>query len=164
MMDRAFIWTDRVLVFTASAAFFVMLGVTTISVIGRYLFSAPIPDDVVMNELLIVFLVFLPFSYVQRMDQHVFVTLFTDWLPAKMQLLCKSLGNLVGLMIFTLLTYATYLDFYGAYEIDAYNEGVLELPEWPSRFAVFFGILMMNLRLLYDLLNSLRPIFAGKED
>ncbi len=163
MIDRAFIWTDRLLLVVASVAIFIMLGATTISVIGRYLFNMPLPDDVAINELLIVFLVFLPFSYVQQMDQHVFVTLFSDRLSPRKQLFCKTFANFIGIVIFSLLSYATYLDFYGSYEILAYNEGLLELPEWPSRFAVFIGIFVMNLRLIYEISAHIREILTGKE-
>ncbi len=163
MIAKFFTVADRVLVVIACVAIFVMLTITTVSVIGRYVVGEPIPDDIVMNELLIVFLVFLPIAFVQRMKQHVFVTLFTDWLPGRWQLVCETIGNLVGLIIFTLLAYATFQDFWEAYEVLAYNEGPLELPEYPSRFAVFFGILVMALRLAYDFIDGLINIAKGNE-
>ncbi len=162
MIERYFNVLDRILIVLATAAIFIMLLITTISVIGRYLFSAPIPDDVVFNELLIVVLVFLPFAYVQATDQHVYVTLFTDWLPRRWQELCKLLGLVVGFSIFALISYATWLDFAEAYEVGAYNDGVLELPEWPSRFAVFFGVLILDLRLLFDMVKGVRAVATGE--
>ena len=56
MLDRFAAAIDKLLVVVASATILLMLCITTISVIGRYLFKTPIPDDVVMNELLIVVL------------------------------------------------------------------------------------------------------------
>jgi TRAP-type C4-dicarboxylate transport system permease small subunit len=155
MIEKTFAVLDRVLLIIASVAIFVMLAITTVSVIGRHFFNAPIPDDLVFNELLIVVLVFLPFAYVQSTDQHVFVTLFTDWLPPRKQAYFKFLGNLIGLMIFCLIAYATWLDFMESFEVRAYSEGVLELPEYPSRFAVFFGVLVMTLRLAFDTIRGL---------
>ena len=183
MLDRALQALDRVLVVISAIAMFVMLGITTASVIGRMLSKGlppcgpgqtdcgwiippklfvPIPDDIVMQELLIVFLVFLPFAYVQYLKQHVFVTLFTDYMPARAQSLCETLGNLIGFVFFCFLTVASYNDFYGAWEVKAYSEGVLELPEYPSRFAVFFAITIMTIRLALDSLVSVRHIISGE--
>jgi len=156
MIEKFFTILDRILVILASVAIFAMLGITTVSVIGRYLFNAPIPDDIVFNELLIVVLVFLPFAYVQATDQHVYVTLFTDWLSPRKQEFCKLMGNVIGLGIFCLISYATFFDFAEAYSVRAYNEGILELPEYPSRFAVFFGVLILTLRLAFDSFKGLR--------
>lgn len=161
MLDKLATGIDKLLVVISSATILLMLCITTISVIGRYLFKEPIPDDVVMNELLIVVLVFLPFAFVQRMKQHVFVTLFTDKMSAQKQLVFETFGNFVGLILFLLLSYATFSDFREAFEVLAYNEGLLKLPEYPSRFAVFFGIAMMTLRLAIDVVTGIQGVING---
>ena len=51
---------DRVAVSTAIVAIVAMTLLVTTSVIGRYLFSLPIPGDLVLSEFLMVFVVFLP--------------------------------------------------------------------------------------------------------
>ena len=135
MIDKIISAADRGLVFVAGIAILVMLIVTTVSVIGRYLFNAPIPDDVVINELLVVVLVFLPLAYVQRTKQHVHVTLVTDRFSLQKQLFFETFGNFVGLVVFSLISYATFLDFHQAYSVLAFNEGPLELPEYPSALA-----------------------------
>ncbi|MBT3787708.1 MAG: TRAP transporter small permease [Alphaproteobacteria bacterium] len=161
MIDKIISAADRGLVFVAGIAILVMLIVTTVSVIGRYLFNAPIPDDVVINELLVVVLVFLPLAYVQRTKQHVYVTLVTDRFSLQKQLFFETFGNFVGLVVFSLISYATFLDFHQAYSVLAFNEGPLELPEYPSRFAVFFGVSAMTLRLAFDVVIGIRRIANG---
>lgn len=161
MLDMLATRIDKLLVVIASATILLMLCITTFSVIGRYLFKEPIPDDVVMNELLIVVLVFLPFAYVQRMKQHVFVTLFTDKMSAQRQLVFETFGNVVGLILFLFLSYATFSDFRDAFEVLAYNEGLLKLPEYPSRFAVFFGIAVMTVRLAIDVVSGVQGSLKG---
>lgn len=161
MLSRLFTLVDRTLLILAAAAIFIMLSVTVLSVIGRYFFNMPIPDDIVINELLMVFLVFLPFAYVQRKRQHVFVSLLTDWFDQRTQYNFEVFGNVIGLIIFGFLTYASWNDFSEAYEVLAYNEGILELPEYPSRFAVFFGILIMTLRLAFDVAVGIGHLSKG---
>ena len=63
-------WLDRVFVTAAMGILVVMMCLTTISVFGRYFFGAPIPDDLILSEHLMVFLVFLPLGAVQAARQH----------------------------------------------------------------------------------------------
>ncbi|MDE0726919.1 MAG: TRAP transporter small permease [Alphaproteobacteria bacterium] len=128
------------------------------SVLGRYLFAAPIPDDLVFSEFLMVFVVFLPLSSVQASREHVFVTIFTEWMPNRKKVILETFGVFVGLIAFTIVGWAVFTDFYESYEIQAYVEGPLELVEWPAKFAVFFGVALFAVRLLVDLIQSIHGI------
>ena len=100
---------------------------------GRYLFAAPIPDDLVFSEFLMVFIVFLPLSSVQASREHVFVTIFTEWMPNRKKVVLETFGVFIGLIAFTIVAAAVYTDFKESYDIQAYVEGPLELVEWPAR-------------------------------
>ncbi len=106
---------DRVLV--AVAALIVMMLLTTVSVIGRYLFNAPIPDDLVMSEFLMVFMVFLPLSAVQAAREYVFVTIFTDWMSNNAKVMLETIGVMIGLFIFTIIAIAVFTDFFAAWSV-----------------------------------------------
>ena len=152
---------DRFVVAIAAVALVVMMVLTTISVIGRYFFSAPIPDDLVFSEMLMVFVVFLPFSAVQAKREHVAVTIFTDWMPNNAKVVLETIGVAVGLGIFTLVTCAVWTDFLLTWEVKAYVEGLLELPEYPARFAAFFGLALFTVRLLIDVVTSIHGLAKG---
>ncbi len=159
-------WVSRVewvAVICAIAALVLMLVITTSSVLGRHLFASPIPDDIVFNELLMVALVFLPFAYVQTTDQHIHVSLLFDRLSAVGQDGLRLLGTLLSIAFFALLSYSTFADFYSSYEVLAYNEGVLELPEYPFRFLVFLGILLMLVRLVLQCLIQIKRVATNSQ-
>lgn len=153
-MEKIFQAVDRVLVAIAVVALILMTSVTVVSVAGRYLLSMPIPDDLVMSEMLMVAVVFLPLATVQKNREHVFVSMFTDKLPARYQAYCELGGMIIGLVFFAILTAATFGDFKAAWDVGAYFDGSLNLPEWPSRFVVFFGVLVFTLRLLFDIVQT----------
>ncbi len=159
---KIFDWIDRVLVVVAEAALIVMMLLTTISVIGRYFFNAPIPDDLVMSEFLMVFVVFLPLSAVQAAREHVFVTIFTDWMSNRAKVVLETIGVVIGFCIFTIIAIATFTDFFAAWSVGAYTEGSLELPEAPPRFVLFFGLAVFSLRLLVDAIKSMIGLYTGK--
>ncbi|MDP6568025.1 MAG: TRAP transporter small permease [Alphaproteobacteria bacterium] len=152
---------DRVVLVIAILALVTMMLLTTVSVIGRYLFSAPIPDDLVMSEFLMVFVVFLPLSVVQAAREHVFVTIFSDWAPNKAKVVMETIGVIVGFVIFTIITTAVWTDFQQAWEVGAYVDGPLELPESPARFVVFFGLALFSVRLLVDAITTLKALADG---
>ena len=154
-------WIDRVVVVVAIVALVAMMMLTTISVIGRHFFDAPIPDDLVMSEFLMVFVVFLPFGAVQAAREHVFVTIFTEWLPNNTKVIMETVGVVVGLVIFSIISCAVFTDFFQAWSVGAYVEGPLELPEYPARFIVFFGLALFAVRLLADAIASIFGLAKG---
>jgi TRAP-type C4-dicarboxylate transport system permease small subunit len=152
---------DRVVVLVSVVALAVMMMLTTISVIGRYFFSMPIPDDLVMSEFLMVVVVFLPFSAVQAAREHVFVTIFTDWMSNRAKVIMETVGVVVGCGIFSVIAAAAYSNFYDAWDVGAYIYGQLELPEWPPKFVVFFGLTLFSVRLLVDAVRSVKGLIDG---
>ena len=153
---------ERVLVIVAVLALVAIMLLTTISVIGYYLFWLPIPDNLVMIEFLMVVVVFLPFSDLQAAREHAFVTFFTNWLSNKSKVVMDTIGVVLGFGIFSIISMAVFTDFHSAWEVGAYANGSLELPESPPRFIVFFGLAVFSLRLLVDAITSIFGLFSGR--
>ena len=128
---------------------------------GRYLFAMPIPDDLVFSEFLMVFIVFLPLSSVQAEREHVFVTIFTEWMPNSRRVILETFGVFIGLVAFSIIGWAVYTDFTESYEYQSYVDGPLELLEWPPKFVLFFGIALFVVRLVVDLAQSIKGIIDG---
>jgi TRAP-type C4-dicarboxylate transport system permease small subunit len=152
---------DRVLVVIAIVALISMMLMTTVSVIGRYFLSMPIPDDLVFSEMLMVFVVFLPFSAVQAAREHIFVTIFTEWMSNNTKVVMETIGVVVGFLVFTLVTCTVWTDFVLCWEEQCYVEGPLELPESPARFVAFFGLAVFSVRLFIDAISSINGLRKG---
>ena len=155
-------YIDRIAVVIAVVAILTMTLLVTVSVIGRYILSMPIPGDLVLSEFLMVFVAFLPLSAVQASREHVFVTIFTDWMKNNTKVILETVGVVIGLLIFGILAAATYTDFLHAYSFGTYTEGEIEFPEAPPRFVVFFGIALFAIRLLVDALRSVIGLYTGE--
>ena len=161
-MFRIFDAIDRAALWLSVFALVFIMTVTCISVIGRYFFNAPIPDDLVMSEFMMVVVAFLPLAAVQASREHVFVTIFSDWLPNRPKVGMELFGVYLGAFIFIIVTCATYTDFKQALDVGAYEEGALEIPEAPFRFIVFFGLLLFSIRLVVDAIFSTIEFITGK--
>lgn len=161
-MYNSFHSFERFLVLVSGISVMVMLGITTFSVIGRYFFNAPIPDDVTMNEFLMIFVIFLPFAYVQFKREHISVSLLVDLMPEKVVDVIDVLAHLLGLIFYGLMAYSAYHYFLDSWIIGTYMEGPLSLPEWPTRFTFFAGVLLLAIQLIIDLLKSIHKLTTRK--
>jgi len=154
-------WLERLLVVISVAAVAILMVHICVSVTARYLLNSPIPDDLVISEFLMVVIVFLPLSSVQAEREHVFVTIFTEWMPNRTKVIMETFGVFIGLFAFAVISFATYADFKHAWDYGSYVEGLWELVEWPAKFAVFFGIFLFTVRLAVDLVQSIVGIVDG---
>ena len=146
-MMRAFDFLERILVVISIIALIIMTTMICISVTGRYLFNMPIPDDLVFSEFLMIFLVFLPLASVQAAREHVFVSIFTEWMPNRHRFILETFGGYVGLFVFAIISVAVFSDFLYAWDWQSYVDGPLELVEWPPKLALFVGIAVFTVRL-----------------
>ena len=105
--------------------------------------------------------VFLPLGAVQAARQHVFVTIFTEWMSNETKVVMEAIGVMVGFFIFLIITCAVYTDFQQSWEVGAYSEGQLEVPESPARFAIFVGLLLLTARLLIDAVIGVHGLIKG---
>jgi TRAP-type C4-dicarboxylate transport system permease small subunit len=58
-----------------------------------------------------VFIVFLPLASVQAAREHVFVTIFTEWMPNRRRVMLETFGVYIGVIAFTIISIAVYTDF-----------------------------------------------------
>jgi TRAP-type C4-dicarboxylate transport system permease small subunit len=97
------VWLDRVLGAAAAILLFCLMAVTTVDVIGRYLFNIPLRGGFEMTELLLLTLIFAGLPLVSRADEHVTMdfidVLFSErgrqWIRRIVDLLCGLI--LIGL-------------------------------------------------------------------
>ena len=144
----------------ATSSLLAMMLLVCFSVTGRYLFAMPIPDDLVFSEFLMIFIVFLPLASVQAAREHVFVTIFTEWMPNRKKVILETFGVFVGLIAFSIVGIAVFDDLADAWEFQSYVDGPLELLEWPPKLVLVFGVALFTVRLLVDLIQSVQGIIA----
>ena len=144
---------DRWLILFAQLMLAVMVLITFASVIGRTFFNTSIPDDLLISELLMVVLVFLPLGWVQSLGAHLEVTVLTDFFPEVIQKGLVSFGLLLGVMMFGGMAYVSWESAYEAYIFGelAYNS-VLDLRDWPAKMLIPIGLGWWCLRMLVQLI------------
>ncbi|QJD60908.1 TRAP transporter small permease [Pseudomonas sp. gcc21] len=155
---------DRWLIRFAQLLLGTMVLITFISVFGRTFLNWSVPDDLLIAELLMVGLVFLPLSWVQSMGAHLEVTVLTDHFPKFIQNALVSIALLIGLIIFGGMAYVSWQSAYEAYIFDelAYNS-VLDLRDWPAKMLIPFGLAWWCLRIIVQIIWPATRHEAGSE-
>lgn len=129
-VGRALLFCAYVFVLAGGFLMAALTVMSVISVLGRYLFSAPIPGDfelVTMGTAIAVFL-FLPYCHLQR--GNVVVDLFLAWAPRRVQAFFDGAS---GLLLAAIAAVLSWRMVYGALDMYRYHEVsyILALPIWP---------------------------------
>ena len=165
-LTRSMDAVDTIFVLVAKFILGAMVAVTFVSVVARTFFNSSVPDDLLINEMFMVALVFLPLSWVQSIGAHLEVTVLTDLFSASVQKILVSFGLLLGLIIFGAMTYASWHTAYEAYVFDerAYNSA-LGLRDWPAMLIIPLGLAWWCLRLFIQLVvPASRPAIETEFD
>ncbi|MEW6667603.1 MAG: TRAP transporter small permease [Thermodesulfobacteriota bacterium] len=127
---------------------------TCMDVLGRYLFNSPLPDTLEITKALMVGIVFLTVPYVASTKGHVRVELFTEHLPHRGQLYFAMLSYLVGLFVFSLAAWDSGAQAWTAFITKDFEQGIFQIPYWPSKMLVPLGCGMLSMRCLIDLVDT----------
>ncbi len=165
-IPRAISAVDRQVVRFSQLLLAMMVVVTFLSVVGRTFFSQAVPDDLLISEMLMVAVVFLPMSYLQSLGGHLEVTVITDHLPEKVQSALVTVGLVLGVVFFGLMTWLSARMAWESWEfgVIAYASA-LDLPEWPAKALIPLGLAWWCVRMLVQLVfPSSRPGHTSEFD
>ena len=100
---------DRALSLIAAALLMLMMFLTLVDVIGRYLFNSPLPGGFELTEVAMAALIFAGLPHVCRTGGHVAVGLLSDRLPAALRNLHGILSGLIMAGVLSVLSWRLWL-------------------------------------------------------
>ena len=128
---------------------------------GRYLFNRPIPGSLEITELMMVFIVFLAFAYVDSKDGHVRVDLVISRLPRKVQPYIDCLDTVISLGIMAIIAWQSVL-----YSLELRQSGNVSaywgIPISPFLWIVAFGCLLFCFQLILRILRAVNQARSPK--
>ena len=86
-----------------------VMGMTVVSVAGRYLFNAPVPGDYEITELAIGIAVFAFFPYCHITNANIVVELFTGRMPPRWQAVLDAVHNITFAIVAGLITWRLFI-------------------------------------------------------
>jgi TRAP-type C4-dicarboxylate transport system permease small subunit len=147
------VWLDRVLGAAAAILLFCLMAVTTVDVIGRYVFNWPLRGGFELTELLLLTLIFAGLPLVSRADEHVTMDFIDAALgPVGRRLLRRLIDLICGIIILAL----AWRVWIKAGKIAGYGDttDVLRILVGPF---VYFMAVMVAVTAIVHLYKAIRP-------
>ncbi len=124
-------------------------------VLGREIFSYPIPGtkEIIQNSIVAVTFLQIPLAIYS--GSMLRTSIFSDALPPIGRRALRTIGAVLGLAFFLGLLWSTWPSFMDAYRIGEYEgEGALRVPTWPVRGTVLiisaFGLVAYGSMIWFD--------------
>lgn len=155
---------ERVLTGIGAAIVMVMMFLTSLDVILRYIFKSPLGGAYELQEFLLVGVVFLGLGDIQAMKGHLNVDLLTSRLSPRMQIFFGIVGYVISLVIFSLITWQSGLRAWKAFDTGQIREGIVGYPLWPAKSMIPVGTAFLCLRLIRDIIIDSRRLKTNTEN
>ena len=148
-ISRLFNNVESFFLLFSKIALLVMMVLTSIDALGRYLFNKPIVGAYEFTErYLMIIIVFLSMSYVMKLGGHIRLDLVLDRLSNKMQSILNVIFNLLGATLMFLIGFKGLTNTYSAWINNEVGGGIIAWPFWLSYIWIPIGAFLFVIRLL----------------
>ncbi len=158
MLKYIFEISNKLLLSLCVLSLTILVLITVIDVFGRYLLGSPLPGTTEITEIILGLLIYIGLPYICRNEEHVSVSLFSNYLNKSFLKVQKVLVNLIVFILLCIIATQLYrhgIDLYSYNEITTY----LEIPKAPIAFSM---ALLTMLAALSTLLNCYEYLFNQK--
>ena len=153
-------WTVNASAFGAASIVVILMVMVVADIFGRKVLNKPVPMSYEVGACMLVFIVFMGLAYSQRQKAHIRVEILTLRMPPKIRAAMDLLAYTLGIGIYGLIFYETFKWSYHSFEIGEYVAGLINIPKWPSQFALVFGALLISLQFLSDWISRVADLVA----
>ena len=150
LLSRGLGWAVNSSAFGAAAIVVILMVMVVADIFGRKVLNKPVPMSYEVGAFMLVFIVFMGLAYSQRQKAHIRVEILTLRMPPKIRAAMDLFAYTLGIAIYGLIFYETFKWSYHSFEIGEYVAGLINIPKWPSQFAVAFGALLISLQFISD--------------
>lgn len=159
-LDRAISLVSRAAGSVGASAVVVMMFLTAADVFLRYCFNRPLHAAFELTEYLMVIAIALTLTYCAIMKGHVRAEVLVSLLPQRAQAVIRSIVTVLGLGLFSLITWQSAIQA-GVIQASGAYSGVLQVPVYPFVWVLFAGSGLISLVFLRDLCESVVHAVKG---
>ena len=159
IITRIYALAENICTWVSVVSLLAIMILTSFDVFARKIFDYSIPSLFEFTEdYLMVALVFLSLSYVQKMDGHIRVTLLVRFIPRVLRKPLDVVLNLAALILFLLIMVRGWENAVSAFQFGEVSASVLAYPLGPALLLVPIGCALLCVRLVHLTILS----FTGK--
>jgi TRAP-type C4-dicarboxylate transport system permease small subunit len=125
-----------------------IIGLVVTYVVTARAFGLPlIPDDVqIVRQLLVVVIIF-PMAAVTAVRMHIVVTIFSKWMSTRTKVHFIAFGDVVGLLLVTILLIGAVRLFLDSFASGEYYDGDIRIEYWMAHGAYAVALAALWLRM-----------------
>ena len=131
-----------------------MMLITSGEVVGRAVWSRPIPGSMELSSYMLVIFILLGVAYTHQVKGHVRVSMLVSRLPERVSLVLDVMTTLLSLFIIGIMAWQGWV--VGMEERTVSD--MLRVPQFPFRLLVCVAGVFLCLELLIDLVDTLKKI------
>lgn len=147
LCDRVLFRFESTLTLAGGIIILVLILLSTVNVLGRWLFDWPISGYVDWTEQAMAFIAFLGLAYTQREGGHIRMDFAVSRLHGRRLWFTELFSTVLMLVMTLILIYGSYLHFLRAYQLGDSSLDI-QLPTWPAKLVVPVAFTVLALRLL----------------
>jgi len=151
------------LLVVAGGALTFIFCLTTLDVVLRAVANRPVPGALSLSELMVGWVIFLPYAYALMSGEHVRISIIFNKLPARIQVIADIFTYLVDLTLFALLTYWAWKYFWQSFLEGEIMFAAIKLPWWLGKLSMFIGMFFIAFTCLYFILDRAAALCSGDE-
>jgi tripartite ATP-independent transporter DctM subunit len=133
---------------------FLMIAVTFIDVIMRYIFNRPFLGVIELTEVLMIVAIFMAVAHTQDQKKHIIIDVITNQLKEKSRLALEFITAFLGLGTLIILTWRMIVQIIFFTGRNQMHSQMLPIPAAPFAAVIALGCFCLTLLLLRDLLKQ----------
>lgn len=134
-----------------------MMLLTTGEVVGRAIWSRPIPGSMELSSYMLAIFVLLGIAYTHQVGGQVRVTMLVSRIPERLALVLKIVTTLLSLFIIAIMAWQGWVK---AMEESTVSD-MLRIPQFPFRMLVSVAGLFLFLELILDLVETTKKLIRS---
>lgn len=165
MIKFLFYTSNKLLLSCCIISLTALVLITVVDVFGRYLLGIPLPGTSEITEIILGILIYIGLPYISKKEEHISVSLLSNYLPKNVKILHKILINFIVTLL--LLVIARQLYLHGI-DLKSYQEVTtfLEIPKAPIAFAMALLTVLASFNTIMNMFTYMfkeRDITSDKQ-
>ena len=165
MIKLLFNTSNKLLLSFCIISLTVLVLITVVDVFGRYLLGIPLPGTSEITEIILGVLIYIGLPYISKKEEHISVSLLSNYLPNNVKILHKILINFIVALLLLVIARQLYLH---VVDLKSYQEVTtfLEIPKAPIAFAMALLTVLASFNTIMNMFSYMfkkRDITSDKQ-
>ena len=165
MIKLLFNTSNKLLLSFCIISLTVLVLITVVDVFGRYLLGIPLPGTSEITEIILGVLIYIGLPYISKKEEHISVSLLSNYLPNNVKILHKILINFIVTLLLLVIARQLYLH---VVDLKSYQEVTtfLEIPKAPIAFAMALLTVLASFNTIMNMFSYMfkkRDITSDKQ-